>query len=236
MDFSFFSDKGRIRENNEDSYYYDPKKNIFAVADGMGGHIAGEVASKLAVEVLANFSFEPYDDYCKALEEMIHEANSKIIDYGENNPDYQGMGTTFSTGIINNKTLYYAHIGDSRIYFFRNGESKQLTRDHSYVNQLVEKNEITEEEAFDHEQKNILTQALGTDSDININKGTHQLQTGDLLLFCTDGLTDMLRKEEITNYIKDNCCDPAHIATLLGEKALERGGKDNITLLVVLID
>ncbi len=232
MRFEVYTDKGKVRENNEDSFLanLDPFP-IFAVADGMGGHRAGEVASKIAIDYIRDYDFYNKKDLLMEIESLITEINSEIYIKGKKHQDYSGMGTTLSLGLINNLELYIGHIGDSRIYLFRNGQLEQITTDHSLVNKLLQKEQITRDEAFNHPQRHILTQSLGTDIDVKVEVRKVPLVSGDILLFCTDGLSDMIRFQELEKIILENN-DLAELSTRLGEKAMKNGGSDNITLIV----
>lgn len=232
MEYAVYSNKGKLRENNEDSYLIKSESFLlFAVADGMGGHQAGEVASKLAVDYLGDYQFDLKGDLFAQIEEVIKEINQEIIRTGLKDPECTGMGTTLSLGFIYEQDLYIGHVGDSRIYLFRDDKLKQLTRDHSLVNQLIEQNRITSEEAFYHPQRHIITQALGIETDLKVDLKKMALKKGDLLLFCTDGLSDMIKFKDIeTLFLQQS--DINKLSNLLGEKAMENGGNDNITLII----
>lgn len=223
---------GNVRTENEDSYLI--KKNpypLFAVADGMGGHQAGEIASQLAVKYLDSTEFN-YQDIIESIKFAIKEANKEIYDRGKSDPAYEGMGTTLSMGIIYDNKLSIGHVGDSRIYLFRDNELKQLTTDHSLVNELIKKKQITCQEAFNHPQKNIITQALGTSSNLKIEVKEVELFNNDILLFSTDGLHDMLRFDEIKDILTlDN--DINKLSSIMSKKALAKGGNDNITFIII---
>lgn len=232
MKFESFTSKGNIRENNEDNYLLQHKPfPLIVVADGMGGHKAGDVASQVAVDLIKNYEFELENDILEEIEKLINIVNKEIINIGSNNPEYKGMGTTLSLALINDNKLYIGHIGDSRIYNYRNSSLEKITTDDSLVNELIENGKISKGEAFNHPQKHILTQALGTDFEINIEKNIIELKNNDILLFCTDGLTDMIREEKIEEIMSNNFSDINILAKKLGKKALENGGNDNITLI-----
>lgn len=232
--YTVYSDKGKVRIDNEDSYFVTEEPYpIFAVADGMGGHQAGEIASQLAVETLKNYKFN-YENILDEINSFINEANRLIYYQGQREIEFEGMGTTLSMAIIYNMRLFIGHVGDSRIYLLRDGELKQLTTDHSLVNELLKSKQITCQEAFDHPQKNIITQALGTSMDLKIENEEIELMDGDRILFCTDGLHDMLRFNEINDLLVSEK-DINKLTSLLGEKALDKGGNDNITLIIVEI-
>ena len=237
MEFESFTSKGNIRENNEDNFLikHEPFP-LIVVADGMGGHKAGDVASQVAVDLIKNYEFEFDKEILDEVEDLINMVNREIINLGSKNPEYKGMGTTLSLALIYNNKLYIGHIGDSRIYIYRNANLEKITTDDSLVNELIENGKISKGEAFNHPQKHILTQALGTDFTINIENKIIELNDNDILLFCTDGLTDMIREEKIEEIITNNFSDINILTKKLGKKALENGGSDNITLITGIIN
>lgn len=226
---------GNYRKNNEDSYYVDDSSKLYILADGMGGHLAGEQASKMATEVIAN-EFENLknsdnlQNIIEILSDSIKNANKEIYEKSANNENFRGMGTTVSVGYRLGDVLVYANIGDSRIYKLNN-EIEQLTKDDSFVNYLIEIGEITEEESRHHPKKNVLTKALGTNPDIDVYVNTLNIKKGDIFLFCSDGLTNMVSDVDIFKIINDNTPDEA--GNKLMETALENGGMDNITFIIV---
>lgn len=237
MKFESFTTKGNVRKNNEDNFLLKLKSfPLIVVADGMGGHKAGDVASQVAVDLIKNYEFEFEKEILDEIEGLFNMVNKEIITIGSKNPEYKGMGTTLSLALIYNNKLYIGHIGDSRIYIYRNSKLEKITTDDSLVNELIEKGKISKGEAFNHPQKHILTQALGTDYKINIEKKIVELKDNDILLFCTDGLTDMIREEKIEEIIANNFSDINILARKLGKKALENGGSDNITLITGIIN
>lgn len=226
---------GNYRKNNEDSYFVNESKNLYILADGMGGHLAGEKASKMATEIIAS-DFEnakevnSLEDAIEILSSSIRDANRKIFNSSEENEDYRGMGTTVSAGIILGDVLIYSNVGDSRVYKI-NKDIEQITRDDSFVNYLKEIGEITEEEAKNHPKKNVLTKAVGTTADIDVSVNTLKIEEGDIFLFCSDGLTNMIPDEEIFKIIKENTPEVAKDKLL--DLALKNGGMDNITFILV---
>ncbi|MDK7355143.1 Stp1/IreP family PP2C-type Ser/Thr phosphatase [Peptoniphilus harei] len=226
---------GNYRKNNEDSYYVNESKNLYVLADGMGGHLAGERASKMATEIIGeDFAGEreviSIDDAIEILSSSIRDANKKIYESSQENEDYRGMGTTLSSGLILDDVLIYSNIGDSRIYRI-NEEMEQITQDDSFVNYLIEIGEITEEEAKNHPKKNVLTKAMGTTSDIEVIVNTLNIKDKDVFLFCSDGLTNMVPDEEIFKIVKEN--SPEEARDMLLDLALKNGGMDNITFILV---
>ena len=226
---------GNYRKNNEDSYYVNESKNLYVLADGMGGHLAGERASKMATEIIGeDFAGEreviSIDDAIEILSSSIRDANKKIYESSQENEDYRGMGTTLSSGLILDDVLIYSNIGDSRIYRI-NEKMEQITQDDSFVNYLIEIGEITEEEAKNHPKKNVLTKAMGTTSDVEVIVNTLNIKDKDVFLFCSDGLTNMVPDEEIFKIVKEN--SPEEARDMLLDLALKNGGMDNITFILV---
>ncbi|WP_277250919.1 Stp1/IreP family PP2C-type Ser/Thr phosphatase [Peptoniphilus vaginalis] len=226
---------GNYRKNNEDSFYVNESKNLYLLADGMGGHLAGERASKMATEIIGeDFASErevvSIDDAIEILSSSIRDANKKIYESSQENEDYRGMGTTLSSGLILDNVLIYSNIGDSRIYRI-NEEMEQITQDDSFVNYLIEIGEITEEEAKNHPKKNVLTKAMGTTSDIEVIVNTLNIKDKDVFLFCSDGLTNMVPDEDIFKIVKEN--SPEEARNMLLDLALKNGGMDNITFILV---
>ena len=194
FDFGNSTDIGLIRKENEDymGYFECINGHVFVVCDGMGGHVGGALASRTAVEsiraYLENHYFDLPEDTLKA---AIEFANSVVLKKSKENPGLSGMGTTIVMILIRHDKVYYAHVGDSRIYIFSGNKSYRLTRDHSYVQELVDKGAITEEEANDHPDKNIITRVLGIQPDVNVAVGASAVvpANDDIVMLCTDGLT-----------------------------------------------
>ncbi len=227
MYFAGKTDKGMVRENNEDFFYADGK--LLVVADGMGGHNAGEVASKLAVNTVISVLDGIEGDYEKHIILAIKEANEKV--YNMATGEREGMGTTLDIGIYESGKLYLGHVGDSRVYVIRNGQAIKITEDHSYVEMLLKKGEITQEEAKNYPMKNMITRAIGVGKEVEGDFYEFNIEDGDKILFCTDGLTNMLTDGEIAEIILGSD-DTASAAEKLLEKANAAGGKDNITVIV----
>lgn len=228
------SDIGLVRETNEDSYVCSPP-NLFIVADGMGGHVAGEIASKLAVKTVNGYIQEHVgkDNLELLLKQAIIQANTSIYQMALSKEDFSGMGTTVTAVYIDGKKLHWGHVGDSRIYLLRNGEFRQITNDHSLVWELVQSGSITREDAQNHPKRNILTRAVGTSCLINVDTGTLSLEAGDVVLMCTDGLTNMVSEEEICKLMQRKDCDPSSIVEQLVMQAKNAGGFDNITTILL---
>ena len=228
------SDIGLVRETNEDSYVCSPP-HLFIVADGMGGHVAGEIASKLAVKTVNGYIQEHVgkDNLELLLKQAIIQANTSIYQMALSKEDFSGMGTTVTAVYIDGKKLHWGHVGDSRIYLLRKGELRQITNDHSLVWELVQSGSITREDAQNHPKRNILTRAVGTSCLISVDTGTLSLETGDVVLMCTDGLTNMVSEEEIYKLIQRKDCDPSSIVEQLVLQAKNAGGFDNITTILL---
>ena len=223
---------GKVRRNNEDSLIViDPE--TFVVADGMGGAQAGEVASRMLVEVvkviLTNMP-TPWNE--KILSQAILVANAKIFETAQRNDELSGMGTTATILSLDGDKAYFAHVGDSRLYLLRDNELRQITEDHSYVETLVRNGEITPEEARVHPMKNVLTQAVGAVAELYVDAANFPVNKGDMFLLCTDGLTNMVDDETIAKILQ-SASDPAEE---LIEAALAAGGKDNVTVIVAGVD
>jgi serine/threonine protein phosphatase PrpC len=245
VEVASLSDVGCQRENNEDSYlYWEPdgdeefklKGRLAVIADGMGGHEGGLEASRLAVETVREVYDQVFrDDPQAALLESFAAAHSRIQDYAEKHPAFQGMGTTCTALVLRGRQLYFAHVGDSRLYLIRGARISRLTRDHSYVGRLVESGLVRPEDAEKHPQRHILTAALGAGMEVGVD-GSPQglaLQGGDDLLLCTDGLWGIVTEEELKREVTGNA--PAECCEALVKLARERGGPDNITLQVLRV-
>lgn len=225
------TDRGRCRELNEDSFGW--KDNLFVLADGMGGHNAGEVASALAVEEILRID-PNQDEFIPSLRLFLNQANQVLLDYAEQHPECRGMGTTIALVKVETDKITVAHVGDSRVYLWRQAELTQLTRDHSVVEELVRVGGLTEEEAQNHPHRNLLTKALGTQGEVGVEINEVAVDQGDRVLLCTDGLTSMLGKEEINQILSANL-SAQEIADTLVTEANQRGGADNITVIVIKI-
>ncbi len=244
MRFEGLTDVGRKRDNNEDNFGIDKKNNIIVVCDGMGGHLAGEVASEIAVKTILDLygrSIREYMDLIEGIDDKlplsvrklgaaIRAANRMIYNEAIYNPNKKGMGTTAVAGVFFESSVGIAHTGDSRAYLWRDGKLSKITKDHSYVQELVEDNEITEEEAENFSQKNVITRALGTKYSVKIDINIRHIQEGDIYLLCTDGLTGELRDNEIEEIITRFYPDTRIIAEKLIEFANNAGGRDNVTV------
>ena len=221
------TDKGRRRLRNEDAYVCSPP--LFAVADGMGGAQAGELASRLAATSLEEFT-QAHGDLTAA--DLVQEANARIYRRSQEDPAAAGMGSTITVALVDGTAgaVSLAHVGDSRAYLLRGGSLEQLTADHSLVAELVRSGRLTEEEAENHPQRSVITRVLGTDPDVDVDTLTVLAEPGDLFLLCSDGLTAMLRDEDILQLLEAADGDPDQAARALVDAANRAGGDDNITV------
>lgn len=237
------SDVGCQRQNNEDSFlYWEPtgekelrrKGRLAVIADGMGGHEGGQEASRLAVETVREVYDRDFrDDPQAALAASFTAAHARIQEYAEQNPIFEGMGTTCTALVLLGRQLYFAHVGDSRLYLLRSANITRLTRDHSYVGRLVESGLVRAEDAERHPQRHILTAALGAGMVAAVDSGlrAEPLQDGDHLLLCTDGLWGVVSDLELQTVVTGK--SPAQSCEALVKLARQRGGPDNITVQVL---
>ncbi len=222
------SDQGQRRENNEDAYLVDATHSLYAIADGMGGHRGGEVASRTAIEAL-RAAFARGD----RIDDAIATANTAVIARAAGHDELEGMGTTLTAvTIAGPHELLFGHVGDSRAYLLHGGELRRVTEDHSLVGELVRGGRLTEEQAEAHPQRAIVTRALGIDADVDVDVYPVAVDSGDRVILCSDGLTDMLRERDIER-IARSVPDPQQASEQLVDAANEAGGEDNITVVVV---
>ena len=222
------SDVGRQRNTNEDSYLEESP--IFAVADGMGGARAGEVASRMAVEAFAD-ERDPGASPEAQLAHIAREANRKIYKLAQEDSSRAGMGTTFTAVMVVDNELAIGHVGDSRAYRLRGDELERLTQDHSLVEELVRQGKLTEEEAETHPQRSIITRALGPEPDVDVETFTYPARDGDVYLLCSDGLTGMVGEGRVAEVLREARSLEAAGRKLI-EEANENGGRDNITVVL----
>jgi serine/threonine protein phosphatase PrpC len=241
LKFAARSDRGLVRELNEDSYGIISGSSeipfVFIVADGMGGHNCGEVASRMAVEYVKStvercgFSLVSSEDAEEAFKEIVKGANNAVLEASLEQPETAGMGTTLTMAAIFGKKVTVAHVGDSRLYLVRGGDMRQLTEDHSYISELVKNGTLTIEEAKIHPKKNIITRAIGTSPALDVDTLSLDYEEGDIFVLCTDGLTNMLEEHEILDVAVNN--EPGDACEKLVDFAKSRGGEDNITVIVI---
>lgn len=235
------TDTGRVRHHNEDCVFLDERLRYAVLADGMGGANAGEVASVIAVDsfraaldVLSEAEFNSRKTVLDTLHKAIENAHAQILDQARKKPDCAGMGATVVAAAIVNNQLLFVHAGDSRLYRWRDGKLEQLTKDHSLVQQQFELGLISSEERRSSPQKHIITHALGVDLGSDIAWDETDLQAGDQILICSDGLTDMLSDEEIKQILNDTQKAPSSTCQSFIDTANAKGGKDNISVVLLL--
>ena len=234
------TDIGKARDMNQDYYYISPENsqiNLYILADGMGGYTGGEIASKLATISAKNYiesNFEKTltekEEIEKLIKSSMEYANMVVYEKSKEDKELEGMGTTLEVCLIYNNIVYIGHIGDSRVYIQREGKLKKLTIDHSYVEKLVKDGTITKEEAINHPKKNMLTKALGCMDFVEVDVIQEELNKDDIILICSDGLTNMVEEEIINNVVKQ---DYKSASFKLIEIANNNGGYDNITAIVI---
>jgi len=227
------SDVGKVREGNEDALLV--RDSVYAVADGMGGHLAGEVASATALEPIEELDGRIFQDNAAAvtaLRDAVVAANERVSQLAVDNPDYRGMGTTLTAALVEGRRLHVAHVGDSRAYLLRDGHFSQLTDDHTLVQHLVDEGQITREEAARHPQRSVITRAIGVSHDVDVDSMSLELQPGDQLLLCSDGLSGVVEDEDIARTLVETD-DPDDAVDALIHLANDAGGPDNITVLLL---
>ena len=230
------TDVGMVREVNEDTVFVSNTPignlpNLLVVADGMGGHNSGDYASQCAVDIVRRKIADSTEQNPEVMiREAITEANRTLLEKAKSDEKLKGMGTTLVVATVIDKTLYFANVGDSRLYLL-NREIKQLSRDHSLVQEMVRLGGINEEEAKNHPDKNIITRAVGAKEKLDIDFYEYRLKRGDTILMCTDGLSNMVEEEEIFRIVKSSR-DVVEAVEQLIERAKETGGKDNIGVVV----
>jgi protein phosphatase len=225
---------GRVREENEDSILLLPELGVFAVADGMGGHRGGKVASQMIVGELRSLvqnraSLQPDDlsTLLNVVNERVHEASLRDF-------SLEGMGSTCSLLLVRGRQAHVAHVGDSRVYLVRGAEMTQITSDHRAVQELIDGGALTQAEAESHPLRNMLTRSVGVDEEVDVDRFDLELQTGDTLLLCSDGLTSMVGEREIANVLK-RADDLDQAAAQLVGKANDSGGQDNISVVLIRV-
>jgi len=236
LQFCAKTDIGLSRNNNEDRYFVDEQRGLFIVADGMGGHAAGEVASQIAVETVCQVlhSVDKTNPQ-QQLKQAVTEANLAVRQAAKANPSLNGMGTTLSIILLHQQQGYLAHVGDSRIYRLRNQKLQQLSDDHSLVGEQLRQGTITPEQAKSSSLGNILLQAIGLSPQLDIYQNKISLAPADQFLLCSDGLTDMIADTEIEKHLSQPGTINLHCEALINA-ALAAGGKDNITAILLQIE
>ena len=228
LDYAALSDRGLVRQNNEDSGYAGPR--LLAIADGMGGHAAGEVASQLMIASLSKLDADqPGDDLLDALAMSCAEGNASIAAEIEANPKTEGMGTTLTSLLFDGGRVGLCHVGDSRGYLLRDGELTQITRDDTYVQSLVDEGQLSEDEAHVHPQRSLILKAL-TGRPVEPTLKYREVREGDRYLLCSDGLSDPVSADTIAEALAEG--SPSDAASRLVDLALRSGGPDNITVII----
>lgn len=237
----FKCDRGVSRANNEDACFVIPSDDVYIVADGVGGNSSGEVASRTAVSEIAMMvndkdmkELKSEDEIFGFFSEAIESANEKIYLMGRDDRNYRGMATTVVAAYLKKGEAYITNVGDSRAYLLRNGKLKRITKDHTYVNELVEKGVITEEQAEMHSQRNVITRALGAEFSVTPDFYRFRVFRGDILMLCSDGLYGEVPEEDVTEILRGNG-SMTDICQELVDKANELGGRDNITVVCLKI-
>lgn len=228
------TDPGRVRDANEDAYHVGD--SVHAVADGMGGHLAGEIASSLALGPIADLDGRVFADdeiALAALRDAVAAANHAVITKAANDPSMRGMGTTLTAVLIEGRHAHIAHVGDSRAYLHRAGEFAQLTTDHTLVQRLIDEGRLTREQADHHPQRSMITRAIGVDDEIVVDAMTLDLLPGDRLLICSDGLTNPVSDVDLAHELDDDHATTDEVARRLIDLANRNGGPDNITVVLL---
>lgn len=241
------TDPGCVRDMNEDAYLISTENRLAVLADGMGGHLAGEVASAIAVEVVTRelgrvierLTHRPegseIPSITGALATAIVAANRAIFQAAREKPECEGMGTTVVVALLYGGKLYAGHVGDSRLYRLRAGALTQLTEDHSMVQEMIRRGFITPEEARVSASKNLVTRALGVEPQVEPDVAEYECDTDDLFLLCSDGVTDVLTDAEIESALAPRLADPEHALARMVEEVNRRGGPDNITAILIRV-
>jgi PPM family protein phosphatase len=242
------SDVGRKRKGNEDAIFLNPEQKLYVVADGMGGHAAGEVASRVAVDAINEFVTltggneeitwpfgldETISYEGNRLKTAIRHANRRVLEATRESAEYEGMATTVAAVLVDGDTAHLAHVGDSRIYLWGEEGISLLTSDHSWVNEQIQSGVISPEQARSHPLRNVVTRALGGRSDLVVDIQARRMGSGEVLLLCSDGLTTMIGDEDIARILEEASGDVARAASALVDEANERGGEDNITVVLL---
>ena len=248
ISYQAISDVGKKRKGNEDSLFLNPEQKLFVVADGMGGHAAGEVASKVAVdsinefvcltggdeEITWPFGLDENISYDgNRLKTAIRHANRRVLEATKDKSEYEGMATTVAAVLVDGDVANIGHVGDSRIYLFSEAKFTQLTTDHSWINEQIQSGVISADQARSHPLRNVVTRALGGKSDLAVDMQTRRMKPGDVLLICSDGLTSMVPDEEIARVLEQAGGDVVKGAQDLVAEANAHGGEDNITVVLL---
>ncbi len=223
---------GMVRQVNEDSIMSNPEAGLWAVADGMGGYEAGDVASKMIATSLSEIEKDEYlNTFIDKIENKIIDANNRILEYAQIMHDGRILGSTIVSLLIKGQVGVCLWAGDSRLYLLRNNQLQQLSRDHSHVQELIDQGTITEEEAVSHPDSNVITRAVGTSEELYVDINAFNVQLGDTFLLCSDGLYNAVDESEIEQHMRSHDTDDA--VKKMIEKALENGAPDNVSIIMV---
>src|SRR4051794_41592725 len=226
--YSALSDVGRVRKDNQDSGFASP--NLLVVADGVGGAARGDVASSTAVQALRRLDGPPPEDLLEALAGAVHRAHDRIAELVEQNPEFDGTSTTVTAALFDGNRIGVAHVGDSRGYLVRHGNLSQLTKDHTFVQSLIDEGRITEDEARVHPHRNLILRAVDGVHEPEPDVFTLDVATGDRILLCSDGCSGVLSDDDLARILADGT--PDHAAVSLVSASLEAGSSDNVTVVV----
>src|SRR5437016_11445853 len=243
------TDVGRQRQHNEDTFLVADEAKLFLVADGMGGHAAGEIASKIAVDSISEFIVHTKEDdgtwphaydehYTRTTNRLmaaLRMANTRVLEAMRKDAKLRGMGTTVVAAMADDGKFSVAHVGDSRAYMIRNGKISRITNDHSWAYEQVQAGMLTEAEAEKHPLRNVITRALGGALSVNPDASEVEVRSGDVYLLCSDGLTGMVPEDEILRVVTESEDDLQKACQTLIDKANERGGLDNVTAILVKV-
>lgn len=236
--FTGLTDPGLIRTVNQDDYYIDPDGRFFIVADGMGGHAGGQEASQLAKEAIQTYLEQNWQSSATSeelLEQALYKANQAILQDQQSHPERSDMGTTVVVIMFRDTRPWFAHVGDSRLYRLRDAKLEQITEDHTWVARAMKAGDLTPQQAKIHPWRHVLSQCLGRKDLQQVDVQPIEVQTGDRLLLCTDGLTEELSDTAIASHLQPSFSGEQS-ASLLIEAAKEKGGRDNITVVVIEVD
>ena len=245
LQIGFKCNRGVVRKNNEDACFVIPNQDVYIVADGVGGNNSGEIASSTAVESLASFVKANDLGLCGSPDEIfgffteaLDIAHRRVFEMGREDSACRGMASTVVMSYINGGSAYLANVGDSRAYLFRNGRLKRITKDHTYVNELIDQGVITEKEAESHSQKNVITKAIGAESEVEPDFYKVGLARGDIMLLCTDGLYGEVGEDRMADMLRLAVSKDVKMNDLCGafvDEAILAGGRDNITVICIRI-
>lgn len=236
MKVAAISDRGLVRNNNEDSYWVDLDNGLLVVCDGMGGHNGGEVASAIAVETINKFFTSSSEELPGRLVLALEKANSAILNSAKQDPALHGMGTTATLAAFEDGTMYVAHVGDSSLYLMQDKQIRKVTRDHTLAQQLLMEGRLKPEDMRSNPYNHILTRALGVEENVSIDQYQEKVKPGDLILLCSDGLSDKVSEGEIQEILQQESSSLEKSAQGLLERALKYGGSDNITIIISRIE